>query len=77
MAFSELSFLFFLFPLALALHTAAPKGLRQPILLAVSLVFLAWGSPEYVLLFALVIVFNYLSVLQLQKNKALKAGLVL
>jgi alginate O-acetyltransferase complex protein AlgI len=69
MAFSELSFLFFLFPLALALHTAAPKGLRQPILLAVSLVFFAWGSPEYVLLLVLLIVFNYLTALQLQEQK--------
>ena len=69
MAFSELSFLFLIFPLALALYHLAPKGMRRLVLVAVSLLFFAWGSPEYVLLFALVIVFNYLSVLQLQSQK--------
>ena len=69
MAFSELSFLFLIFPLALALYHLAPKGMRRLVLVAVSLLFFAWGSPEYVLLFALVIVFNYLSALQLQSQK--------
>ena len=69
MAFHDLSFLFLIFPLALGLYCIAPKGLRQLILVAVSLLFFAWGSPEYVLLLVLTIVFNYLSVLQLQSQK--------
>lgn len=69
MAFHDLSFLFLIFPLALGLYCIAPKGLRQLILVAVSLLFFAWGSPEYVLLLVLTIVFNYLSALQLQDQK--------
>ena len=61
MAFSDFSFLFLLFPLALVLILPAPKFLRQPVLLAVSLLFFAWGSPEYVLLLLLLMAFNYLS----------------
>ena len=53
MAFSDFSFLFLLFPLALVLILPAPGFLRQPVLLAVSLLFFAWGSPEYVLLLLL------------------------
>ena len=69
MAFHDLSFLFLIFPLALGLYWIAPKVLRQPVLLAVSLVFFAWGSPEYVLLLLLLVAFNYLSALQLQGQK--------
>ena len=53
MAFSDFSFLFLLFPLALVLILPAPGFLRQPVLLAVSLLFFAWGSPEYVFLLIL------------------------
>ena len=69
MAFSDVSFLFLLFPLALVLILPAPGFLRQPVLLAVSLLFFAWGSPEYVLLLLLLMAFNYLSALQLQGQK--------
>ena len=69
MAFSDFSFLFLLFPLALVLILPAPGFLRQPVLLAVSLLFFAWGSPEYVLLLLLLMAFNYLSALQLQGQK--------
>ena len=70
MAFSDPSFLFLFFPAALVLHRL-PKGLvRELALLAVSLLFFAWGSPAYVLLLALFTVFNYLSALQLQEQTA-------
>lgn len=69
MAFHDLSFLFLLFPLVLVVYLPAPGVLKQPVLLAVSLLFFAWGSPEYVLLLLLIIAFNYLSALQLQGQK--------
>ena len=66
MAFHDLSFLFLIFPLALAVYLPVPKVVRHLVLLAVSLLFFAWGSGEYVLLLVLVIAFNYLSALQIQ-----------
>ena len=69
MAFHDLSFLFLIFPLALAVCLVPRRAIRNPLLLALSLVFFAWGSPEYVLLLLLVIGFNYLSALQLQGQK--------
>ena len=69
MAFHDLSFLFLIFPLALAACLIPMKAIRQSVLLAVSLIFFAWGSGEYVLLLVLVIAFNYLSALQIQGQK--------
>ena len=69
MAFHDLSFLFLFFPIALAVCLPMPKVLRNVLLLAVSLLFFAWGSSEYVLLLLLLIAFNYLSVLQLQAQQ--------
>ena len=46
MAFSELTFLFLFFPIALLLHTLMPRPGKNVILLITSLVFFAWGTPE-------------------------------
>ena len=70
MAFNDLSFLFIFFPAALLLHALAPKQGKNLVLLALSLVFYAWGSPEYVVLMILSILFNYCSGLQMEARKA-------
>ncbi len=71
MAFNDLSFLFLFFPLILLVHKLIPGMLGKNILLlAGSLLFFAWGSPEYVLLLVLIIVFNYFSGLQIGQQKA-------
>lgn len=59
MLFSSNVFLFAYLPIVLLLYYAAPRPLRNLVLLAVSLVFYGWGEPVYVLLMALVIVLNY------------------
>lgn len=70
MAFNELGFLFIFFPAALLLHRIMPRFGKNALLVLVSLVFFAWGSWEYVLLLVLSIVFNWLSGLQIQAQKA-------
>ena len=50
MLFSSISFLYYFLPLALMLYFAAPKGLKNTVLLLASLVFYGWGEPKYVLL---------------------------
>lgn len=69
MAFNDISFLFVFFPLALLAHKLMPMPGKNVVLLVVSLLFFAWGSPEYVLLLILSIVFNYFTGLQMHKQK--------
>lgn len=69
MAFNDLSFLFIFFPVALLLHKVMPMAGKNIVLLIVSLIFFAWGSPEYVLLLILSILFNYFTGLQMGKQK--------
>ena len=66
MAFNELHFLFLFFPVVLVLHKLIPGMLgKNLVLLVCSLVFFAWGSPEYLLLMVLIILFNYFSGMQI------------
>ena len=69
MAFNDISFLFIFFPVALLLHAVMPTVGKNILLLILSLIFFAWGSPEYVLLLILSIVFNYFTGLQMAKQK--------
>ena len=72
MAFNDISFLFIFFPVALLLHMLMPMRGKNVLLLILSLIFFAWGSPEYVLLLILSILFNYFTGLQMGKQKGLK-----
>ncbi len=77
MAFNDLSFLFLFFPAILLLHKLIPGMLGKNVVLLIgSLVFFAWGSPEYVFLMVLIIVFNYFSGLEIgeQKENGNEAG---
>ena len=69
MAFNDLSFVFLFFPAVLLIHWVAPAMLKNTVLLVFSLIFFAWGSPTYVLLMVLLIVFNYFSGLQIEAQK--------
>ena len=70
MAFNDLSFVFIFFPLAILLHKIIPGITGKNILLLVlSLLFFAWGSPEYVFLLILLILFNYFTGLQMAARK--------
>lgn len=59
MVFSSLIFLFFFLPLSLLFYFIVPKRWRNLVLLAVSLLFYAWGEPIYVGLMILSTVFDY------------------
>jgi len=70
MAFSELRFVFLFLPLALLLHKLMPRMLKNAVLVLLSLLFFAWGSPKYVLLMLMIILFNYFSGLLIEERKA-------
>lgn len=59
MVFSSLYFLFVFLPVSLALYYIAPKKIKNVVLILLSLVFYAWGTPEYIILMLFSIVFNY------------------
>ncbi len=70
MAFNDLSFLFIFFPVILLLHKLIPGMLGKNIVLLIgSILFFAWGTPEYVFLMILIILFNYFSGLQMAEQK--------
>ena len=69
MAFNDISFLFLFFPLAFVTHKLMPNRGKNILLLMLSLLFFAWGSPRYVLLLILSILFNFFSGLQMAKQK--------
>jgi len=58
--FSSNLFLFIFLPLTLAGHFLAPKKLKNGFLLAMSLLFYAWGEPKVVLVMLASILFNWL-----------------
>ena len=80
MAFHELGFLFIFFPVAMLLYFLVPKVAKTPLMVALSLVFFAWGSMEFVILLILLIVFNFFTGLQLdalkEKEKTRKMVLI-
>ena len=70
MAFNELHFVFLFFPAVLLLHKLIPGIMGKNIVLLVcSLIFFAWGTPEYVFLMILIILFNYFSGMQIAAQK--------
>lgn len=66
MTFSSVFFLFAFLPVALILYFVMPKRLKSGILVLISLVFYAWGRPEYLVLMLFSIVFNYISGIELE-----------
>lgn len=60
MVFSSIIFLFLFLPITLVLHLVAGTRLRNTVLLAVSLLFYAWGEGVYVLLMMGSILLNWL-----------------
>ena len=60
MLFSSLPFLYYFLPAVLLLYFAAPRRLKNTVLLAGSLVFYAWGEPRFVLVMLAEILLGYL-----------------
>ncbi len=76
MLFSGIPFLFYFLPAVLLLYFLLPKCCRNGVLLASSLVFYAWGEPEYVFLMAGTIVFFFLMGLAMERWPRAKGWLL-
>ncbi len=70
MAFANLFFLFVFLPMSLLLYFVMPWVAKNAMLLALSLLFFSWGKPAYLPLMLLLILFHYLSGLEMEALKA-------
>ena len=70
MTFSNLFFPFIFLPVCLGLYAISPKRLKNLLLVVCSLVFFSWGTPQYLVLMLASLMFNYLTGIQLDKQKA-------
>lgn len=69
MLFSSLVFIFVFLPTILFFYYVAPRKAKNYILLLFSIGFYAWGGINYTLILILSVVFNYLTVKQIAKQK--------
>ncbi len=77
MLFSSLPFLYYFLPAVLLLYFAAPRGLKNAVLLAGSLIFYAWGEPRFVLVMLAEILLGYLFGLGIEKHRGKPRGRLL
>ncbi|MBO4411602.1 MAG: MBOAT family protein [Lachnospiraceae bacterium] len=72
MVFSSLTFLLLFLPVSLGIYYLVPMKAKNAVLVAVSLIFYAWGEPIYVLLMIYSILMNYGMGRLMEKENALK-----
>lgn len=77
MAFSTVQFIFVFLPLALAVYSVAPRGLRNTVLALFSLLFYAWAGPRYALMLVAFAGANWLFGLHLGRTDHKKSALTL
>ncbi len=65
MIFPSLFFLFLFLPVSLNHYYVVPSRFRTIPMLVMSLLFYAWGTPEYLVLIIFSILFNYISALEI------------
>ena len=70
MLFSSNVFLYFYFPIVLALYYLTPRKWRNIPLFLVSLFFYGWGEPVYVVLMVATIALNYIAGAIIHNKKA-------
>jgi D-alanyl-lipoteichoic acid acyltransferase DltB (MBOAT superfamily) len=78
MVFSSITFLFYFLPIFLALYFITPTiQARNVITLLFSLLFYAWGEPQFIVVLLLSIAFNFLAALAIddREGRARKAAL--
>ncbi|MCR4965295.1 MAG: MBOAT family protein [Bacteroidales bacterium] len=60
MVFSSIEFLFYFLPVVLLIYYLVPKVAKNLVLLVASLIFYAWGAPDFFLIFIVSMLCNFL-----------------
>ena len=76
MLFSSMTFVFMFLPIVCALYLLSSKRFHNPILLAASILFYAWGEPKYLAIMLLTIVINYFGAIVIEKVHLKKLALL-
>lgn len=69
MVFSSLTFLYVFFPIVMAAYYAAPKKMKNLVLLIEGIVFYAWGEPVYILVIMATTLMDYVYGLLMSKHR--------
>lgn len=69
MVFSSIPFLYFFLPAVLFCYVAAPRKIKNLVLLVFSLLFYWWGEPKYALLMVFTITFCYFAGILIEKRR--------
>ena len=69
MLFSSIPFLYYFLPLVLAVYFLVPRGLKNAVLFASSLLFYAWGEPRFCVFMLLSIAKGYVLGRLIEKNR--------
>ncbi|MBE6563034.1 MAG: MBOAT family protein [Ruminococcaceae bacterium] len=77
MLFSSIPFLYYFLPAVLILYFAAPKKLKNTVILLSSLFFYGWGEPKYVFLMAFSILAAYVFGIFVEKYRDRTVGKIL
>jgi len=75
MLFSSMTFIFIFLPLVISLYYNLPKGLRNSVLLAASILFYAWGEPAYCGVLFLIVAVNYCGALLMTRFQSYRTVL--
>lgn len=67
MSLNSIFFIFLFLPISLILYYITPKSFRSIPLLVFSLVFYAWGTPEYLILILFSVLFNYITGIEIDE----------
>lgn len=76
MLFSSIPFLYYFIPILIILYFAAPKRLKNSILLLSSLFFYAWGEPKYLIFMLISITQGYIFGILIEKSRKRKRSKV-
>lgn len=61
MVFSSIEFLLYFLPIFFIIYALVPEGLKNPVLLVGSLIFYAYGEPQFLLLLIASVMVNYMA----------------
>lgn len=67
MSLNSIFFIFLFLPISLILYYIIPKRFRSIPLVVCSLVFYAWGTPEYLILIVFSVLFNYITGIEIDE----------
>lgn len=77
MLFSSMTFVFMFLPLVCALYLLSKKELHNPILLVASILFYAWGEPQFLAIMLITIILNYYGAIIVEKSVNKKIPLII